>query len=296
MTRYAARVKELSVYLDSGGEARFCPLSEATVPITDRGLLFGDGIYEVYRLYGGKPFRMGAHLDRLRRSAREIRLPLPDLDWEATHRELVDLNGFGSADATIYIEVTRGAPEGRGHAFPPPGVRPTVFVMARAFEPPAASLYDEGASAITHPDIRWGRVDVKSLNLLPNVLAAQAATEAGAWEALFVRSGLLTEGARTNVFVVQGGVVRTHPEGSRILGGITRTVAIELARQEGLAVLEEPALESDLAQCTEVFLTGTSAEVMPVVRVDGRPIGCGRPGPITHRLRLAFGEVLSRES
>src|SRR5262245_5164726 len=127
---------------------RFCPLSQATLSITDRGLTFGDGIYEVYRIYRGRPFRMAAHLDRLRRSAREIGLELPSLDWRELHRELVERNGFGSADATVYIQVTRGAPDRRRHCFPSPDVPPTLFAMAGPLEPPPESLYDAGVALL----------------------------------------------------------------------------------------------------------------------------------------------------
>ena len=267
---------------------RFCALAEATVPVTDRGLLFGDGIYEVYRVYRGRPFRMKEHLTRLRRSAEAIRLALPELHWETLHRELAEKNQLEAADATVYIQVTRGAPEGRGHAFPPPETPPTVFVIPRPFRTPSAALWDDGAAVITRPDLRWGRCDIKSLNLLPNVLANQEAVEVGAWETVFVRDGVLTEGSHTNVFAVLDGCVRTHPRGPRILGGITREVVLELARDLGLRLRETPIELADLPRAEEVFLTGTTVEVMPVVRVDGAPIASGRPGPVARRLREAF--------
>ena len=267
---------------------RYGPLAEAALPLTDRGILFGDGIYEVYRVYRGRPFRMKEHLDRFARSAREIRLDLPETDWAAVHAELVERNGLAGADATVYLQATRGAPASRGHAFPPAGTPATLFALPRPFTPPPAELYAAGAAVVTRPDLRWGRCDIKSVNLLPNVLANQEAHEAGAWEAVFVRDGVLTEGSHTNVFVVLDGVVTTHPEGPRILGGITRTAVLELAREAGLPVLEGPVLRAALERAQEVFLTGTSAEVMPVTRVDGEPVGGGRPGPIAQRLRDAF--------
>jgi D-alanine transaminase len=267
---------------------RFCPLAEASVPLGDRGLLFGDGVYEMYRLYGGRPFRLKEHVERLYRSAQAIRLELPPLDWSAIHAELVERNGLAGADATVYIQVTRGAPSGRGHAFPPSGTPPTVFAIARPFAPPAAGLYEAGAAVITRPDVRWGRCDIKSTNLLPNVLANQEAAEAGAWETVFVRDGIVTEGSHTNVFVVLDGRLATHPEGPRILSGVTRSAVLELAREEGVPVDERPVLRAALDRASEVFLTGTSAEVMPVVRIDGAPVGGGAPGPIARRLRAAF--------
>jgi D-alanine transaminase len=271
---------------------RFCPLTEAAVPLTDRGLLFGDGIYEVYRVYGGRPFRMKEHLMRLRRSAEAIRLGLPELDWEGLHRELAERNRLEAADATVYIQVTRGAPEGRGHAFPPPQTPPTVFVIPRPLGPPNGALWVEGARVITRPDLRWGRCDVKSVNLLPNVLANQEAAEAGAWETVFVRDGVVTEGSHTNVFAVVEGRVETHPEGPHILSGITREVALELARDQGLAVSETAIDIRRLGRAEEVFLTGTTAEVLPVVEVDGAPVASGRPGPVAVRLQEAFRRMV----
>jgi D-alanine transaminase len=271
---------------------RFCPLAEAAVPLTDRGLLFGDGIYEVYRVYRGRPFRMKEHLMRLRRSAEAIRLPLPELDWEALHRELAERNRLEADDATVYIQVTRGAPEGRGHAFPPPETPPTVFVIPRPLRPPGAALWERGSRVITRPDLRWGRCDVKSVNLLPNVLANQEAAEAGAWETVFVRDGVVTEGSHTNVFAAVDGRVCTHPEGPRILSGITREVALELARDQNLAVSETPIDLAQLGRADEVFLTGTTAEIMPVVDVDGVPVAAGRPGPVAVKLQQAFRRMV----
>jgi D-alanine transaminase len=272
------------VYLNG----RVCPLAEAVVPVTDRGLLFGDGVYEVYRVYGGRPFRMKEHLARLRRSAEAIRLDLPELDWEALHRELAERNRLQTADATVYIQATRGAPEGRGHAFPPAGTPPTIFVIPRLLRAPSAALSTGGARVVTRPDLRWGRCDIKSVNLLPNVLANQDAAEVGAWETVFVREGMLTEGSHTNVFAVVDGTVRTHPSGPRILGGITREVVLELCQELGIPVLERPIEHAALPRLGEVFLTGTTAEVMPVVQVDETTVAAGRPGPVTRRLHEAF--------
>jgi D-alanine transaminase len=273
-----------TVFLDG----RFCPLSEAAVSVTDRGFLFGDGIYEVYRVYQGRPFRRKEHLDRLRRSAAEVRLALPELDWAALQAELVARNGLDQADATVYIQVTRGAPAARRHAFPPAGTPPTLLVMARRFVAPSADLYERGVAAITRPDIRWGRCDIKSVNLLPNVMANEDAHAAGAWEAIFVRDGVVTEGTHTNVFLVLDGRLVTHPEGPRILSGVSRAVVIEAARSIELEVAEAPCLANAMARATEVLLSGTTAEVLPVVHVDGRPVGDGRPGPIARRLLQAF--------
>jgi D-alanine transaminase len=271
---------------------RFVTQDEAKVPLTDRGLTFGDGVYEVYRLYGGRPFRMKEHLERLRRSAGEIRIPLPELDWMALHAELCERNGLADADATVYIQLTRGAPATRGHAFPPAGTPPTLFVIARPLTPPSEGVYTDGVSVVTRPDIRWGRCDIKSLNLLGNVLANQAAHEAGAWEAIFVRDGVVTEGTHTNVMAVVDGRVTTHPEGPRILSGITRAAVLEVAHTEGLAVDQAPIPLERLRAAEEILLVGTTAEVMPVVRLDGEGVGSGRPGPVAARLRMRLRELV----
>jgi D-alanine transaminase len=267
---------------------RFVPAETATVPLGERGLLFGDGIYEVYRTYEGRPFRMKEHLERLRRSAEAVRLELPEVDWPALHGELMERNGLETADATVYIQLTRGAPATRKHGFPPSGTAPTFFVQARAIAPLDPALRRDGAAVITRPDLRWGRCDIKSVNLLPNVLANQEAQEAGAWEALFVRGGTVTEGTHTNAFAVVSGRLRTHPEGPGILGGITRSAVLEAAGAAGMAAEERGVTTAELATASEVFLTGTTAEVLPVVRIDARPVASGRPGPVAGRLLEAF--------
>lgn len=278
----------LTVFLN--GE--FVPYENARVSVEDRGFLFGDGVYEVYRNYGGKPFRYREHMDRLARSLRELQIEPPAVDWDWVHRELLARNGLGQADSQVYIQVTRGAAAPRTHYFPPAGTPPTVLAIARATRLPAATLWSEGAAAVTVPDERWGRCDIKSVNLLPNILAKQKATAAGAYEALLVRDSIVIEGSSTNVFAVLDGAVVTYPKGHRILGGITRDAVVELARQEGFRVVEGPILVSDLNRATELFITSTTSEVMPIVRVDGRPIGDGRPGPVTGALHQALRRIV----
>jgi D-alanine transaminase len=275
---------------------RLVAAAQASVPLLDRGLLFGDGVYEAYRLYRGRPFRLDAHLARLQRSAAGIRLELPAIDWHRVFAELVAANGLEDADATVYVQVTRGAAESRGHAFPPASVPPTVFAIARPLEAPARALYEAGAAVVTRPDLRWGRVDIKSINLLGNVLANQEAAAAGAWEAVLIRDGLITEGSRTNVFAVVGDIVQTHPEGTSILGGITRAAVIEVARAEGIEVIEDPFPAMALSHLTELFLAGTTIEILPVTRVDGAPVGNGKPGQITARLMAGLTRLIASET
>ena len=272
------------VYL--GGE--FVPRGRAAVSIDDRGFLFGDAIYEVIRVVRGRFIEPERHLRRLARSLHEVGLPAPALDLLAVAADLIRRNDLGGREATVYAQVSRGAAP-RQHAFPPSGTPPTVLVTAMPFTP-RTDLIAGGVAVITLPDVRWSRCDIKSVNLLPNVLAAQRAAEAGAFEAILVRDGVVTEATRSNVLAVVGGVVRTHPTGPLILPGVTREVVLELASGAGIPVREEELGADELFAAEEVLLTGTTADVTPVVRVDGRAVGEGRPGPVGRRLGALLAE------
>jgi D-alanine transaminase len=266
------------------------PLAEAKVSALDRGFLFGDAVYEVLRIYRGRPWLEKEHFSRLERSLKAVRISGVDLDrLRRRMREAIAAGPF--QDATVYIQVTRGTAP-RSHAFPAHAL-PLEFLYVREFR----DIYQEarrlGASVITQPDIRWGRCDIKSTNLLANVLAMQAASEAGALEALFVLpDGTLTEGTHTSCFGVLDGAVLTAPNSNAILPGITRGLLLELAAQAGIAVREQVLKRSDLARLSELFLTGTTSEVLPVVRVDGQPVGDGGPGPVTRRLQEAYAQAV----
>lgn len=268
------------------------PYEQALIPVEDRGNLFADGVYEVVRIYGGRPLAMQAHMDRMTRSAREIRLP--DVDFRELARvgmALVERNGVG--DGTLYIQVSRGAAP-RNHLFPT-GVAPTVFMTARDLARPAESLRRDGVSCITVPDIRWQRCDIKSLSLLPNVLAKQGAKDAGAFDAIFVRDdGIVTEATSANVFAVEGNKVVTHPEDNRILPGITRRLITSLAEDAHIPIVYREIQKRELAGFDEFFLSGTTSEVMPIVQVDGQTIGDGKPGPITGRLIEKYDELVEK--
>jgi len=261
---------------------RFLPWQEATISIEDRGFQFGDGVYEVIRTYQGRLFELEAHLNRLDRSARELSLsqPYSRAQWREWIQQGIDAAGF--AEAKVYIQVTRGAAP-RDHAFPV-DVPPTVVMTIRELLPFPAQTRATGVAAKTCEDLRWARCDIKSVNLLANVLAREEAKRAGVFEAILVRDGLITEGSVSNVMAVQAGTVVTAPEGPRILSGVTRTVVLNLARKEGLPVREEFLSVESLYTADEVFLTGTTVEVLGVTRVDGRTIGAGSPGPITRAL------------
>ncbi len=264
---------------------QFMPLADAVVSVEDRGFQFGDGVYEVIRTYGGRPFHLNAHLARLERSAKAIDLPCPlsPAQWAERVAEGIRLAGY--RECKVYLQLTRG-PAPRDHIFPT-AVHPTVVMTVRELHPLSDSLRS-GVSAITLPDFRWGRCDIKSIGLLANVLARQRAKDAGAFEAIFIRDGEVTEGAVSNVMIVRRGVLATSPEGERILSGVTRSLVLELARKEGLAVQERPVSEAELRGADEVFLTGTTVEVLPVNRIDGIAIGSGRPGPVVTLLAARF--------
>lgn len=274
------------VYLNG----QYVDRATASVSIDDRGFLFGDGVYEVTRARGGRLFEGERHERRLARNMEALGLALPAGVTPASLSEvalrLLRENGLGESEALVYVQVTRGAAP-RTHQFPPAGTPPTVYMSVGPFAPPDA-VRARGVACVTYDDIRWLRCDLKVVNLLPNVLAKQFAVTKGAYEAVFVRDGVVTEGASTNVFAVLDGEVRTHPSSNLILPGITRDVLVELAAAEGIAVREEPLRLAEVARATELFLTSTMNDVMPVVSLDARPIGDGRPGPVTRRLSEIF--------
>ncbi len=264
----------------------FVPMAEAKVSIEDRGFQFGDGVYEVIRTYKGRPFELEAHLARLDRSATALDLKQPYSHDDWTRHILEGIRRAAYPEAKIYVQITRGVAP-RDHAYSNDAT-PTVVMTVREFHPLDRSVQVAGVEAITTEDIRWGRCDIKSVNLLANVLARQQVKQAQVFEAILVNEGLVTEGAVSNVMVVQGGTVVTAPQGSRILSGITRAVVLDLARSEGLPVQERFVSQADVYEADEVFLTGTTVEVLAVIRVDGKVIGDGRPGPIAQRLATRF--------
>jgi D-alanine transaminase len=264
---------------------RYIDAGEAKVSALDRGFIFGDGVYEVWRVVRGQLFEAERHQARLERGLRELRIARPaegSLErLTAIGQRLLRENGLEDGDATLYVEITRGTAP-RTHHFPPAGTTPTLLVMASAFAPSDTRF--TGTRIITQPDVRWLRCDLKTVQLLPNVMARQAATEAGASEAIFVRDGLITEGTHTTVFAVIDGVLRTHPANHFVLPGVTRDVVIELATDVGVKVRQDAIAVDELSRATELFLTGTTTDVTPVISVDGRPLGSGSPGPIARAL------------
>jgi D-alanine transaminase len=266
------------------------PLAEATVPALDRGFLFGDAVYEVLRVYDGRPWLAHEHYERLARSLEAIRINGVDIArLRARMSATIAAGQFG--EATVYIQVTRGAAP-RTHVFPT-AATPLEFLYVAAYHDRHRDDRQAGIAVVTYPDIRWDRCDIKSTNLLGNVLANQAASEAGCREALlYLPDGTLTEGSHTSFFAVRDGTVLTAATSSAILPGITRGLILRLTRQAGLSVREEVLRRSELDSVSELFLTGTTVEVLPVVRVDGRPVAEGRPGPVTRRLQQAYTDAV----
>lgn len=266
------------VYLN--GE--FVPPDRARVSVFDRGFVFGDGVYEVIPVFGGRLFRLEHHLARLERSLAAIRMesPLDAADWEAVFARLVRENGHG--DQSIYLQVTRGVAP-RDHAFPA-GVRPTVFAYAQALKYPEPAAVAQGVAAVTAADIRWLRCDIKAIALLANALLRQQAIDRGAAEAILIRDGLVTEGAASNIFVVSQGTLITPPNGPFILPGITRDLVLELAHAHGIPAREEPLAEAALYTADEIWMTSSTREILSVTRLNDRPVGSGRPGPLHARL------------
>lgn len=267
----------------------------AAVLPEDRGYNFGDGIYEVVRIYKGKMFQWDGHIARLFRSAREIKMELPWTEEEllAIARQLMEKNGVTpSDDAVLYLQVTRGyAP--RQHDIPA-GIRPVIMGFVHKKERPLAEM-KKGITAQLVADIRWLRCDIKTLNLLGAVLVKQEAKDAGAQESILHRDGIITECSASNLFAVKNGELYTHPANHLILHGITRQVVIELAKQNNIQVHEEPFDIAFLKQADELFLSSTTAEVMPIVSVDGQAVGNGQVGPVVQKLQALFEEHISSE-
>lgn len=271
-----------TVYLNGS----YLPKDEAHLSPDDRGFLFADGIYEVVRAYGGQFYAMHSHLERMANGLRSLRIDGVNVaGLAAVCDELLRRNGLEKADALVYIQVTRGAAV-RGHGFPDPPVPPTVYAATMPFKVKGDPA--EGVAVITAPDHRWTRCDIKSVALLPNCMAFQDAQDAGAQEAVLVRDGVALEGTHTSFFAVLDGVVRTAPRSNYILPSITRQVVLDICGEHDIPVAEEPVLLHEIRVADELFLAGTTMEIMPIVQVDGRAVGNGKPGPVSRKLLEHF--------
>jgi D-alanine transaminase len=269
---------------------RIVPLKDVTVSVMDRGFLFGDAVYEVMRVYRGRAFLADEHFTRLARSLDAIRIH--GVDVEALRERMLETIAAGPfQEAIVYIQVTRGVAP-RAHAFPK-DTKPFELLYVQEYVDPYGDKRQQGAAVITQPDIRWDYCEIKSTNLLPNVLAYQKAREADCVESLLVLpDGKLTEGTHSSFFAVLDGVVRTAPKSPLILPGCTRDLVIRLARDLQLRVLEESISRTDLGKISELFLSGTTTEVFPIIKVDGAPVGSGKTGEITRALQIAYARAV----
>jgi D-alanine transaminase len=272
---------------------KYLPKNEIKISPDDRGFLFAEGIYEVVRWYEGFFYDMEGHLGRMKRSLKEISINWPEEDsFPQIAAELIRINKLEKSPALVYLQVTRGeAP--RTHAFPPKGVPPTVYAFARSFIPENNGK-ESGTGIILKEDTRWSRCDIKSVALLPNTLSYQEAVSKGFYECAFVRNGIITECSHSNIFFVINDMLYTHPESQYVLSGITRKNIIRLAKTAGITVKEEGIQENILPKVQEIFVTNTSAEITPVIKVDDMIIGNGHQGKITMLLRdYLFSELQS---
>jgi len=269
----------------------FMPKKEIRISPDDRGFLFGDGVYEVVCAHDGRIFRDREHFQRLDRSLKALKIRPPDMAaLRLVPKRLLRENDLEQGWAIVYIQISRGAAP-RSHPFPNVKTPVTVYAFAAAFASPEKELA-EGVRAVTVPDNRWLRCDIKSVNLLPNVMASQAAVEQGAKDVLFVRDGAVTEGSHTNFGAVFDGTVVTYPESHYILPGITRGAVMDICDQLQIPVEHYPVLIEQLPEADECMLWGTTTRVMPIVQVDGMTVGSGAPGPITRKLQQALDKMI----
>ena len=262
--------------------------NEASISPEDRGFNFADGIYEVIKYYGGKPFRYTDHLTRLRRSLHEIRINFDGFDQlEAVFQSLLEQNGLTGQEAGVYLQITRGS-HTRIHQFPE-NIKPTVYATAFPFASKRDQL-ENGVKVITTEDIRWLRCDIKSISLLPNVLAAEKAHEQNAVEAIFIRNGIVTEGSHSSFMAVKNGTIYTHPDSNLILPGITKMAIREICKTNNIQLVEQGIPASELASMDEMMIIGTGSEVTPVIQMNENLVGGGKPRPVTLFIQGKFFE------
>jgi D-alanine transaminase len=261
---------------------QFVPIEQAMVPVLDRGFIFGDGVYELVPVYSRVPFRLDEHLARLERSLSAVRIrnPYSREQWRDIIVRLVAAQP--DDDQGVYFQVTRGVAK-RDHAFPQ-GVEPTVFIMSNPLVNPSSELVERGAAALSAADNRWLRCDIKSISLIGNVLLRQVSADEGAAETILFRDGYLTEASASNVFIVRRGVIVGPPKSTLILPGVTYDVVVELAAAAGIPLELRAVSEAEVRGAEEIWVTSSSKEVLAIVRLDGRSVGEGRPGPVFKRM------------
>jgi len=271
----------------------FINRKDAKIDIEDRGYQFGDGVYEVIRVYNGKMFTATEHLERLISSGMKIRMNIPYTvnEMKAMLLKLIEKNNVNYG--TIYMQITRGISP-RNHAFPGMDVQPTLTAYSNEVKRPEENM-KSGVKTILHDDIRWLLCDIKSLNLIGNLLAKQHAVESGCYEVIQHRNGIVTEGSATNVAMVKDGKVITHPADNLILNGITRQVILKICLENDIPFEERAFTIEELAQADEVFVSGTTTEITPVIELEGNTVGNGSPGTITKKLQVLFEQEIEKE-
>ena len=274
----------MTIYLNG----QYMPIEEASVPVLDRGFIFGDGVYEVIPVYSRRAFRLPEHLRRLQHSLDGIKLTNPhsDAEWTRIINELVARNE--GEDQYLYLHITRGVAK-RDHAFPNPPVAPTVFAMTSPLPAPPAALLQSGIACITAADNRWLRCDIKSIALLPNVLLRQMAVDAGCAETILIRNNeFMTEGAASNIFVVKAGKLLAPPKDNLMLPGITYDVVLEIAAANGIPHEVRRVMKEEVFAADELLLTSSTKEVLAITQLDGKPVGSGKPGAMFARLHTLY--------
>ncbi|TNG00705.1 MAG: D-amino acid aminotransferase [Gammaproteobacteria bacterium] len=280
------------VYLNG----KYLPLESAYISPLDRGFLFGDGVYEVIPAFASRLFRGSQHLDRLQSSLDAIRLQNPhsESEWIAILNRLMAKQPFDNH--SIYLQITRGVDTKRDHTMPD-GISPTVFAMSTEIIQPPADLDTKGICAITQPDSRWTHCDIKAITLLSNILHKQQAVDANCTEALMIRDGKVIEGSASNIFVIKAGEIRTPPKSQFLLPGITRDLVLELAEENHIPAYETDIVEDELFAADEVWVSSSTREILPVVTIDQKPIGDGRPGKLWKQMRQLYqdykGELIA---
>jgi D-alanine transaminase len=281
--------QEIFFYLNG----KFIKTDELGISPFDRGFLFADGVYETIRWHNGRLFRLEEHFERLNRSLAGLKINFKDFnELEKAIFELVKINSFTEEHLLIYLQITRGDFFPRQHFFPPSEIKPTVFVSVTPFKPKENELR-EGIKVILCNDLRWGRCDIKSIMLLPNVMARQEAFEKNAGEAILVKEGFITEGTHTNFFAVKDGKLYTHPLSNFILSGVTRKVIREICSDNKIPFVENEIKANELKGFDECIISGTISEVTPVIQVDDWKVGNGEPGPITLKLQKILSEMIA---
>ena len=264
------------VYLNGS----FLPDTEACVSVLDRGFIFGDGIYEVIPAYAGHPFRLNEHLQRLANNLEAVRIKQPCTveQWGQLIQQLIEKNEGKGKDWSVYLQITRGVAS-RDHAFPG-DTEPTVFMMCNPLSPLPEKTLRDGVHAITAEDFRWVNCHIKAISLLPNVLLRQQAIDASASESNLIRDGQATEGAASNLFIVEDGIIKTPPKGPLLLPGITRDLILELAQKQAMATQETVISLEQLQNAEEIWLSSSTKEILPVTYLDKRAVGSGKPGTL----------------